>query len=212
MLSTHCLYAENMTKEINGRRVLDHLSLSLEGGKVCGVVGGSGAGKTMLIRALAGLVHLEEGRVLLDGREKKDWETEPVIGLLADGAALYPQLTGFQNLWCLAQIRGRADREMVREAMEVMGLEPGDTKRAGRYSPEMMRRLLAAQAIMERPDFLFWDEPADMPGEESAVLFRSQIQKAAARGAVAVITGRSREEIENLCSEIYFMEAGRIGK
>ena len=221
----HILQAENLTKDIRGTRVLDHLTFSMEGGRVYGIVGKNGSGKTMLFRALSGLIELSEGRVLLDGRDyfsgriykgrkrgrkRCQGEGVPGIGLIIENSSLYPQLTGFQNLRYLAQIRGVSGDKQVKKAIEALGLDPDDERPFRKYSLGMKQRLLIAQAIMEEPAFLFLDEPTNALDEEGIYLSREQINKAASRGAVVLLASHSREDIQLLCDEVYRMQDGRI--
>ena len=207
----HTLIAENVRKELQGTAVLNQISLSLTGGHIYGFTGVNGSGKTMLFRALSGLIEINSGTIRLDGvRPQGEKGSRPKIGLMIENASLYPQMTGFQNLKYLAQIRGMAADSQIREALFLVGLKPDDRRSFRKYSLGMRQRLLLAQAIMEEPDFLFLDEPTNALDQEGVETARRLIRQAAERGAVVLLASHNADDIEILCEEIYEMQNGCI--
>lgn len=207
----HTLLAVEVRKELQGTAVLNQITLSLTGGRIYGFVGANGSGKTMLFRALSGLIEVNSGTICLDGVSLQGDNTgRPKIGLMIENASLYPQLTGFQNLKYLAQIRGIATDLQIREALSSVGLQPDDRRIFRKYSLGMKQRLLLAQAVMEEPDFLFLDEPTNALDGEGVELARRLIGRAAERGAVVLLASHNPEDIETLCDEIYEMRNGCI--
>lgn len=207
----HTLLAADVRKELQKTAVLNQISLSLTGGQIYGFVGINGSGKTMLFRALSGLIEVSGGTIRLDGmRPQGENGSRPKIGLMIENASLYPQLTGFQNLKYLAQIRGTAKDSKIREALSAVGLQPDDRRIFRKYSLGMKQRLLLAQAVMEEPDFLFLDEPTNALDGEGVERARRLIRQAAKRGAVVLLASHNAEDIEILCDEIYEMKNGCI--
>ena len=126
--------------------MLDDVSLTLEGGNIYGLVGENGSGKTMLMRTVCGLVRPDRGSVTFDGQDRKT--AKPVLGVMIENTALYPDLTGMENLGLFASILRIADKNAQAEAMERVGLDPKDRRTYRKYSLGMKQRLLLAQAII----------------------------------------------------------------
>lgn len=147
----------NLCKKIKDRVILDNINLNLESGNVYGFVGRNGSGKTMLFRAVSGLINIDSGKVMLDEKElHKDMQVLPDMGIILENAGLYSEFTGRKNLQILADIRKKITPEEVDKAIERVGLDPGDKRTYRKYSLGMKQRIVLAQAIMEHPSILFW--------------------------------------------------------
>ena len=146
---------ENVTKTIRGKTVLQGVTLSMEAGRVTGLRGINGSGKTMLLRLLAGLIHPTEGRITIDGKTLgTDMEFPPSMGLLIENPAFLGQYTGAENLEMLASLHQNVTKEDVRALLEKVGLAAdGDTKYR-KYSLGMKQRLGIAGAILGEPELL----------------------------------------------------------
>ena len=157
----HILKAEHIEKTIQGKRILCDIDLELKSGLVYGIVGRNGSGKTMLFRAMSGLMKLTRGRVEYDGQElKKDFDVLPSLGITIEHAGMYPEFTGLQNLKILARIKGNISEAEICDAIERVGLDPADKRIVKKYSLGMKQRLAIAQAVMEKPEVIMLDEPA----------------------------------------------------
>lgn len=165
------LTATDVTKVIKGKTVLSHINLSLNSGYVYGFIGPNASGKTMLFRALSGLMSVTAGVVSLDGKIlKKDFPVLPNLGILLENVLLYPELTGYENLEYLARFNRKVDKTGIIDALRRVGLEPTDKRKYGKYSLGMKQRLAIAQAVMERPDILMLDEPTNALDQDSVKL------------------------------------------
>ena len=150
----------DVTKIIKGKTILSDINLSLSSGNIYGFVGSNGSGKTMLFRALSGLMSITSGKITLDAKIlKKDFMVLPSLGILLENISLYSNLTGYENLRYLAQFNQKAGNEDIEMALKRVGLDPYDKRKYGKYSLGMKQRLAIAQAIMEKPDILMLDEP-----------------------------------------------------
>ena len=178
----------HISKTLRGAKVLDDVSLTLEGGKIYGLVGENGSGKTMLMRTVCGLVRPDRGSVTFDGQDRKT--AKPVLGVMIENTALYPDLTGMENLGLFASILRIADKNAQAEAMERVGLDPKDRRTYRKYSLGMKQRLLLAQAIMEKPHEIMRQE--------------------ADRGAVVLLASHISADIHDLCCKVYRMDRGRL--
>lgn len=199
---------KNLNKEIKGTSVLRDVNLTLQSGRVYGLIGDNGSGKTMLMRAICGLIRPTSGEILFDGKRRE--EVNPAIGAMIENTSLYPDMTGFDNLRLLAKIRRQAGADDIRQAISRVGLDPDDKRVYRKYSLGMKQRLLLAQAIMEKPDILLLDEPTNAIDQAGVKLVHGIMQEEAARGAVVLLASHINVDIRNLCSAVYLMEQGAL--
>lgn len=205
------LKVEHITKKIKSNTVLDNISLTFESGKIYGIVGRNGAGKTMLFRAMAGIMNIDSGTVQLDNQTlHQDFNVLPSLGIVLENSGLYPELTGFENLMNLANLKKIATKEDIRNAISRVGLNPDDKRTYKKYSLGMKKRIVLAQAIMEKPDILFLDEPTSALDEEGVQEIRKLILEEKQRGAMIIIASHNSEDIELLTDEIYRIADGRM--
>lgn len=203
------LVAENISKKIGQNQILKNINLCMENGNVYGFVGRNGSGKTMLFRALSGLITISSGRILLDDKElHKDIRVLDNIGIVIENAGLYPELTGFENLKLLAKINGKIDNQQIKETIKRVGLNPEDKRTFKKYSLGMKQRIVIAQAIMEKPDILMLDEPTNALDEEGVELIRQIIKEEKERGAMVLIASHNREDIEIMTDKVFIINGG----
>ena len=202
---------ENVTKTIRGKTVLQGVTLSMEAGRVTGLRGINGSGKTMLLRLLAGLIHPTEGRITIDGKTLgTDMEFPPSMGLLIENPAFLGQYTGAENLEMLASLHQNVTKEDVRALLEKVGLAAnGDTKYR-KYSLGMKQRLGIAGAILGEPELLLLDEPTNALDTKGVELLRSIIQEERQRGAAIVVACHDAAFLESVSDEIYCLENGQL--
>lgn len=205
------LTAAHLTKTIRKKEILKDVSLEMESGMIYGIVGRNGSGKTMLLRALSGLMTPDSGTVELDGRVlHKDFGILPGLGIILENAGLYPELTGMENLRYLAGIRKEAAEEDIRQAILRVGLDPKDRRTVRKYSLGMRQRIVLAQAIMEKPDILFLDEPTGGLDENGVQEIRQVIREEKERGAIVLLVSHNRDDIGMLADEVYRMQDGQL--
>lgn len=198
----------HISKTLRGAKVLDDVSLTLEGGNIYGLMGENGSGKTMLMRTVCDLVRPDRGTVTFDGQDRKT--AKPVLGVMIENTALYPDLTGMENLGLFASILRIADKNAQAEAMERVGLDPKDRRTYRKYSLGMKQRLLLAQAIMEKPQVLLLDEPTNAIDAEGVALTHEIMRQEADRGAVVLLASHISADIHDLCCKVYRMDRGRL--
>ncbi len=205
------LIAEGVSKSLKGKTILKDICLELETGKVYGFSGRNGSGKTMLFRALSGLMRIDEGTVTWDGKVlHRDFSHLPSLGIVLEHAGLYPGLTGMENLMYLAKLKNEIGREEVREAIRRVGLDPEDKRVYGKYSMGMKHRLVLAQAIMEKPWVIMLDEPTNGLDESGVEEIRTLIGQEKERGALVLLASHNREDMNILADHVYRIADGRI--
>ena len=207
------LTAKDVHKSIKGNIIFSGIDLYLHSGKIYGFRGENGSGKTMLFRALSGLIHIDSGIISLDGKIlHKDFSILPNLGITIENAGLYPELTGFENLYYLSKLQKKIGKTEIKSALRRVGLDPNDKRTFKKYSLGMKQRLLIAQAIMEKPDIIMLDEPTNALDEEGVKLIRNIIRNEKERGALILIASHSKEDIRSLSDEIYEVKAGKLYK
>lgn len=205
------MLAEDISKQIGKNTILDHISLELESGNVYGFVGRNGSGKTMLFRALSGLIQISGGQISLDGKVlHRDIKILPNLGLVIENAGLYPELTGFQNLKMLAGLNHKIDDKQISETIQKVGLDPTDRRTFAKYSLGMKQRIVLAQALMEQPDILMLDEPTNALDEDGVEMIRKIILEEKQRGALVLLASHNKEDIEKLADHVYRIADGKI--
>ena len=202
---------ENLCKQYGSAVVLDHISLTFEPGRIYGLTGRNGSGKTMFLKHLLGLVRPTSGRILYDGLELgKDMEMPDSVGAIIENPGFLPEYTGLYNLELLAMIRGRIGTKECREAMKLTGLDPDSHKKVHAYSLGMKQRLGIAQALMEDPDMLFLDEPLSGLDDEGVDDIRKILLEEKERGKLILIASHNKEDIDILCNEVYRFNHGKV--
>jgi len=202
---------ENATKVIKDRAVLDGISLELPRGGVYGFMGINGSGKTMLFRAVAGLIHLSSGSVSVFGRRiGKDCDFPPNLGLSLDSTGFWEDQSALWNLVYLASIRGEAGEPAARDALRRVGLDSDDTRKVSAFSMGMRQRLSIAQAVMERPELLILDEPTNALDVDGIGMVARLIHEERARGCTVLVSCHNEPQVETLFDGTYHLYEGRL--
>lgn len=201
---------KNVSKKIKGVLVLDNINLYMESGKIYGLKGRNGSGKTMLMRAVSGLIKVSGDVIIDDKKLGKDISFPDSIGLLIENPSFISNYTGFENLKTLASIRSRIKDETIRDVMEEIGLNPDDKRVFKKYSLGMKQRLGIAAAVMENPDIIILDEPVNAIDEAGIVQVRDILHKHRERGALIIIACHDSEELNYLSDNTIIIEDGKI--
>lgn len=205
------LIAKDVCKKIGNKDILKNINLELESGKIYGFVGRNGSGKTMLFRALSGLMSVSAGEVVYDGKVlKKDMNVLPNLGIIIENAGLYPELTGFDNLKLLTKLNKNVDNEKIKSVISMVGLDPDDKRKYNKYSLGMKQRIVIAQALMESPEVLMLDEPTNALDEDGVTMVRDLIKKEKEKGSLVLIASHNKEDIDFLADEVYRIKEGQI--
>lgn len=202
---------EDYCKSFKSAEVLKNINLTLESGKVIGLKGKNGSGKTMLMRAISGLILPTSGKVYINDKELGRQISFPQsIGILIENPSFISNYTGFKNLKILASIQNRISDDEIRDAIRKVGLDPDDKRTFKKYSLGMKQRLGIAAAIMERPDIVILDEPINALDEAGAGLIKGLLDELKANGSLIIIACHDTEELNYLSDEIYEIYDGEI--
>ncbi len=202
---------KNVTKIIKHNTVIDNVSLTVNSGKITGLKGVNGSGKTMLMRLVSGLILPTSGEIIIDGETLgKDITFPRSIGTLIENPAFLDNYSGFQNLKLLASIQGKISDEEIREAIIAVELNPDDKKKFRKYSLGMKQRLGIAAAVMEHPDIIILDEPTNALDSDGVQMVKRILQKEKERGALILISCHDLDILKELSDVIYLMNVGRL--
>ncbi len=207
------IFVENVTKAFGGQEVLKTVCVKFEMGKIYGIVGRNGSGKTVLLKCICGLLYPSTGIVTAGGKVVgKDVDYPENIGFIIETPGFLPGYPGLKNLKYLASVRGKVKEDEIRKYMELVGLNPDDKKHVGNYSLGMRQRLGIAQALMENPDILILDEPMNALDNNGVEEMRTILLKMKEQGKLIIIASHVRDDIDILCDEVYGIDAGIMNK
>lgn len=203
----------NYTKKIKKRTVLDNINLTFDKGKIYGLVGKNGCGKTMLLRGICGFITASQGEIIINNIKVGNGKFAPSFGTVIENTELYNNLTAFENLSLLSSFsKNKIDKEVINYWIKRFGLEPTSKKKYGEFSLGMRQRLSLAQAFMEQPELIVLDEPTNALDEKGIKEFHEIALEAKNDGATIIIASHSKEDIDILCDKIFCMENGKITK
>lgn len=202
---------QNVTKRIKENTVLDNLSYTFKSGFVYGLYGQNGSGKTMLLRAISGLINLDSGSIFIDGEKLHDKiEFPPETGIVIENMELLPECSAKRNLQMLAKIKNIADEKDISFSLERVGLDPDSDKKVKKFSLGMKQRLNIAQAIFENQKIILLDEPTNALDEDAVQLIYKIIREEKSRGATIIVATHHKEDLKEVCDVILKIAEGKI--
>ena len=202
---------QNVTKRIKENTVLDNVSYTFKSGFVYGLYGQNGSGKTMLLRAISGLINLDSGSIFIDGEKLHDKiEFPPETGIVIENMELLPECSAKRNLQMLAKIKNIADEKDIIFSLERVGLDPDSDKKVKKFSLGMKQRLNIAQAIFENQKIILLDEPTNALDEDAVQLIYKIIREEKSRGATIILATHHKEDLKEVCDVILKIAEGKI--
>ncbi|MGN0670063.1 MAG: ATP-binding cassette domain-containing protein [Oscillospiraceae bacterium] len=207
------IVVKNLTKKFKEATVLDNVNITFESGKVHGLIGRNGSGKTMLMKCICGIVPPTSGEIIVNERRiGKDVDIPKNVGVIIETPGFIPNYSAFNNLKFLAALNHKIGKEEIRNAIKSVGLNPDDKKHVGKYSLGMRQRLGLAQAIMENPDLLILDEPMNGLDKDGVCDMRQYLLALKEQGKTILIASHSAEDIDILCDTVCDMDKGDLKK
>lgn len=201
----------NLSKSYGNVKVLDDVNISFQTGKIYGLVGRNGSGKTMLLKCILGFVFPDTGDVTIKGKRIGiDIDIPDRVGAIIENPGFLLDSNAFQNLKYLAMIQKIIDDDQIRNILRRVGLDPDDKKKVKAFSLGMRQRLGLAQALMEEPDILLLDEPMNGLDDQGVLDMRNILLEYCNEDRVIIMASHSKEDIDLLCDEVYRMRAGKL--
>lgn len=201
---------KNVTKKFRETTALDGVSLCFERGKIHGIIGRNGSGKTVLLKCICGFMTPTSGEILVDGARVRPAKAQENIGLIIETPGFIGGRSGIKNLLYLLALHGHRDTTMARNAMHAVGLDPDNRKPVRKYSLGMRQRLGIAQAIMEDPELLLLDEPMNGLDNQGVEDMRGLFSELRERGKTILLASHSNEDIRTLCDTVCELDHGQI--
>ena len=199
----------NVCKDFGQVRVLKSVSRDFEAGKIHGIVGNNGSGKTVLMKCICGFLLPTEGMVLVNGkRVGKDVDFPSHLGIIIETPGFLPNITGVKNLEILASLNKKIGLADIADSIRRVGLDPQSKTPVGKYSLGMRQRLGIAQAIMENPSLLILDEPMNGLDKHGVAEMRKLIKGLKNEGKTILLASHNQGDIDELCDTVCEMDAG----
>ena len=198
----------DLMKSFGQVTVLNSINATWEGGKIHGIIGRNGSGKTVMLKCISGLIIPDSGEIRIGTRRVANSQASEFIGGIIENPGFLPNYSAYGNLKLLAGIRNRIGKEQIVSSIERVGLDPKSRKHVGKYSMGMKQRLGIAQAIMEDPDVIILDEPMNGLDNAGVREMRELFKSLRAQGKTIIMASHNREDIDELCDNVYEMDAG----
>ena len=200
---------QNVSKDFGQERVLKSVSRDFEKGKIHGIVGNNGSGKTVLMKCICGFLLPTEGKVIVNGKYVgRDVDFPHDLGIIIETPGFLPNMTGVKNLEILASLNKKIGLAEIADTIRRVGLDPHMKKPVGKYSLGMRQRLGIAQAIMENPNLLILDEPLNGLDKHGVREMRDLIKGLKADGKTILLASHNQGDIDELCDTVCEMDAG----
>jgi ABC-type multidrug transport system ATPase subunit len=206
------LRMRNLSKQYGKRLAVDDLNLEVRRGEIFGFLGPNGAGKTTTIRMALGLIAPTSGSVEILGQDVFTHRATvlPRVGALVETPALYLYMSGLNNLRAVASVLGGVPRARIDAVLELVGLSVRQKDRVRTYSLGMKQRLGVAMALLQDPDVLILDEPANGLDPAGIVEVRDLMHRLSAEGKTVFISSHLLPEVQQICTRVAIIHLGKL--
>lgn len=210
-INDNIIVLDNVSKQFKEFKALDNISLTFKKGKIYGIVGRNGSGKTVLFKCICGFMPVTSGKIIVDGLLiGKDTDIAKNIGIIIENPGFLPNCSGYKNLMLLASMTRKVTKAEIYNVMEKVGLDGNSKKNVENYSLGMKQRLGLAQAIMDNPNILILDEPMNGLDNEGVEEIRNLLINLKEEGKTIILASHNKEDINVLCDEVFEMDKGII--
>lgn len=205
----YAVEVKNISKSFGQTRVLQNVSVSFEKGKIHGIIGRNGSGKTVLFKCICGLYPVSDGEITVLAQHIGSGKRAPKnVGAIIEEPGFLPNCSGFQNLRYLMELSGKVDKQRVKDAISAVGLDPQSKKHVGKYSLGMRQRLGLAQVLMDDPELLILDEPMNGLDKAGVEQMRELFLGLKEKGKTILIASHNPDDTRILCDTLHEMDAG----
>lgn len=201
---------KGVSKTFKERELFSNVDISLESGKIYGLIGPNGSGKSVLFKMICGLLPLSSGEIYYNNQLlHKDFDILPSVGVVIDESKFYEYLSGYDNLALLASLKNKIGEKEINEVLALVKLKK-DKMPVKKYSLGMKQRLALAQAIMENPDVLLLDEVTNGLDKSGIQMVYDLLNQEKQKGKIILITSHRQEDIDTLCDALFEIDAGEV--
>ena len=209
--SKSIISVQGVSKDFGHERVLPDITRDFVRGKIHGIVGNNGSGKTVLMKCICGFLIPTEGKIFVHGKQVgREVDFPPGLGVIIETPGFLPNVSGIRNLEILASLQKKVGLREIAAAIRRVGLDPELKKPVGKYSLGMRQRLGIAQAIMEDPELLILDEPLNGLDKHGVKEMRDLILGLKEDGKTILLASHNQGDIDALCDTVCEMDAGRM--
>ncbi|GKX68175.1 ATP-binding cassette domain-containing protein [Inconstantimicrobium mannanitabidum] len=198
----------NVTKDIKKTKVLNNINLTVKKGQAYGIIGRNGSGKSMLFKAICGLINITDGEIVVFDKSIKNGNFPDKLGMIIEHPGFLPQYSALKNLQILASINNAIDDSKIKETIALVGLDPNNTLPIKKYSLGMKQRLGIAQALMEDPKLLVLDEPMNGLDSKGVEEIRKILLNLKSQSVTILLASHMQDDIDEICDHVYNMENG----
>ena len=208
-MAKNSIVLEDLSKSFGAETVLKKVNRTFAAGKIHGIVGNNGSGKTVMMKCICGFIKPTEGRVIVSGKViGKDVDFPRDCGVIIETPGFLPNLSGYRNLKLLADLNKTVGKDVIKETIRRVGLDPDMKKPVGKYSLGMRQRLGLAQALMEDPSIMILDEPFNGLDKYGVAQMRQLIGSLRDKGKTILLASHNQMDIDELCDTVCEMDAG----
>lgn len=198
----------NLCKVADGKFLVKNINLKFDSGKIYGIIGQNGSGKTVLFKLLLGLMNKTSGEIIVDGEIQKGFMKD--VGFIIERPNLIPYYSAYNNLKFISSYGGKADKGKIIKSLELVGLSPKEKKKVKNYSLGMKQKVAIAMAIMDEPKILILDEPFNAVDDLSVKKIREIILEYKKNDRIVLIASHYKDDIDYLCDVVYEMKDGEV--
>lgn len=212
-MSEVIIKVEHLSKSFKEQEILQDINVEFEKGKIYGIIGRNGSGKSMLFKCLCGFIHSSQGKIFIKDKEiGKDVDVACEIGMLIEGTGFLANYDAYHNLDFLVRIKNKVDKTKILDTLKIVGLGEAGKKKVGKFSMGMKQRLGIAQAIVEDQEILILDEPMNGLDNQGVKEMRELFLLMKERGCTILLASHNKEDIEVLCDKVFEMESGKLNE
>ncbi len=198
----------NLCKVADGKCLVKNINLKFDSGKIYGIIGQNGSGKTVLFKLLLGLMNKTSGEIIVDGEIQKGFMKD--VGFIIERPNLIPYYSAYNNLKFISSYGGKVDKDKIIKSLELVGLQPKEKKKVKNYSLGMKQKVAIAMAIMDEPKILILDEPLNAIDDLSVKKIREIILEYKKNDRIVLIASHYKDDIDYLCDVVYEMKDGEV--
>ena len=207
--STNTLQLDRLSKHFGSHIILDHITAHFSSGKIYGIVGHNGCGKTVLLKCICGLMPVDDGTVTLN-MDRITMNKKGKFGVIIETPGFLPQFSGYENLRMLARLSRDVSKNDIQSVLAMTGLTDVARKKVSKYSLGMRQRLGIVQAIMGKPQVLLLDEPLNGLDQSSVERTYALLQHMRDCGVIIILASHHKQDIDLLCDDVYEIENGQL--